>query len=82
MAKVENAKEWDEWKEKELEKERRKWKRYLRSKWDLEQDKLPKKSDSKHYLGRHDHYANIKKAREEGRISFEENVHKKINQVV
>ncbi|EFP12555.1 CRE-SPE-11 protein [Caenorhabditis remanei] len=65
MAKVENAKEWDEWKEKELEKERRKWKRYLRSKWDLEQDKLPKKSDSKHYLGRHDHYANIKKAREE-----------------
>ncbi|EGT37983.1 hypothetical protein CAEBREN_28363 [Caenorhabditis brenneri] len=65
MAKLENAKEWDDWKEKELEKERKKWKKYLRSKWDLEQVKLPMESDSGHYVGRHEHYANIQKAQEE-----------------
>ncbi|CAO4361910.1 unnamed protein product [Caenorhabditis nigoni] len=65
MAKIENEKEWDEWKEKELEKVRRQWKRYLRSKWDLEKDKLPKKSESSHLLGRYEHMANVKRAQEE-----------------
>lgn len=71
MAKIENEKEWDEWKEKELEKVRRQWKRYLRSKWDLEKDKLPKRSESSHLLGRHEHMANVKRAKEEVAESLE-----------
>uniref|UniRef100_A0A1I7TR09 Pre-mRNA-splicing factor SYF2 n=1 Tax=Caenorhabditis tropicalis TaxID=1561998 RepID=A0A1I7TR09_9PELO len=71
MAKVENAKEWDEWKEKELEKERIKWKKYLRSKWLLKQDKLPMESESRHLVGRHEHYENIQKARDEVEAGLE-----------
>lgn len=63
MAKSDNAKEWDEWKEKERKKDKAEWKRYLRSKWDMTQGHLPLVSDSEFLKGRKEHKEYNSKAR-------------------
>uniref|UniRef100_A0A8R1HIF9 Uncharacterized protein n=1 Tax=Caenorhabditis japonica TaxID=281687 RepID=A0A8R1HIF9_CAEJA len=60
---VADAEEWEEWKRQELAK--RKWRKHLRSKWDLRKGELPEKSDSIYLSDRHVHHKNTKKAYEQ-----------------